>query len=340
MKLDARRTAAFLRDPGPVRAVLLHGDDEGMVRHRAGQLTQAVAGAADDPFRVAWLSREDHARLSEEASAIAMMGGRRVIRVRDAGDGLAAAVTAVLAAPGDSLVVLEAGALPGKSKLRALLEGAANGAALACYPEEGKVLQDALEGGLQAAGLRLDRDALDWLLQHVGGDRGATRGEVEKLILYAGAERSLTLDAVRACVGDQGAVSFDDAVFAATLGDVPGADQAMERTLAEGMAPVAVVRGVLSHLGRLHLARGHMAAGQSAADAARALRPPVFFKRAEDFGRSLQLWDAARLGQAMDEARRVELACKQTGAPDGLLVRRLVLALARAAAARRGRPAG
>lgn len=340
MKLDARRTAAFLRDPGPVRAVLLHGDDEGMVRHRAGQLTQAVAGAADDPFRVAWLSREDHGRLSEEASAIAMMGGRRVVRVRDAGDGLVAAVAAVLAAPGDSLVVLEAGALLGKSKLRALLEGAPNGAALACYPEEGKALQDAIEGGLQAAGLRLDRDALEWLVQHVGSDRGATRGEVEKLILYAGAERSLGLDAVRACVGDQGAVSFDDAVFAATLGDVAGADQAMERTLAEGMAPVAVVRGVLSHLGRLHLARGHMAAGGSAADAARALRPPVFFKRVEDFGRSLQLWDASRLGQAMEEARRVELACKQTGAPDGLLVRRLVLALARAAATRRGRAAG
>jgi len=337
LKLDARRMAAFLRDPGPVRAVLLHGDDEGMVRHRAGQLTQAVVGAADDPFRVAWLSREDHARLAEEASAIAMMGGRRVIRVRDAGDALLAPVTAVLKGPGDSLVVLEAGALPGKSKLRALLEGAANGAALACYPEDGKALQDAVEGGLQAAGVRLDRDAREWLLQRIGGDRGATRGEVEKLILYAGAERSLSLDAVRACVGDQAAVSFDDAVYAATLGDVAGADLAMERTLAEGMAPVAVVRGVLSHLGRLHLARGHMAAGLSAGDAARALRPPVFFKRADDFARSLALWDAGRLGQAMEEARRVELACKQTGAPDALLVRRLVMALARGAAGRRGR---
>ena len=336
MKLDARRLPAFLRDPGPVRAVLLHGDDEGTVRHLAGQLTLAVAGAKDDPFRVAWLSREDHPRLAEEASAISMMGGRRVIRVRDAGDALAAPVKALLDRPGDSLVVLEAGALPGKSKLRALLEAAANGAALACYPEEGKGLRDAVEGGLQAAGLRLDRDALEWLLERVGADRGATRGEVEKLILYAGGERTLGLEGVRACVGDQAAVSFDDAVFAATLGDVAGADLAMERTLAEGMAPVAVVRGVLSHLGRLHLARGHMAAGLSAGDAARALRPPVFFKRAEDFGRSLQLWDAGRLVQAMEEARRVELACKQTGAPDALLVRRLLLGLARGAAARRG----
>ena len=335
MKLDARRMAAFLRDPGAVRVALLHGDDEGMVRHRAGQLTQAVVGARDDPFRVAWLQREDHARLAEEASAIAMMGGRRVVRVRDAGDGLAGPVKAVLDGPGDSLVVLEAGALPGRSKLRALVEAAPAGASLACYPEDGRALRDAIEGGLQAAGLRLDADALEWLLERVGADRGSTRGEVEKLILYAGAERSIGLEAVRACVGDQAAVSFDDAVFAATLGDVALADRSMERTLAEGMAPVAVVRGVLGHLAKLHMARGHMAAGMSAGEAVRALRPPVFFKRMDDFSRSLGLWDAGRLVQAMDDARRVELACKQTGAPDALLVRRLVLGLARGAGGRR-----
>ncbi len=337
MKLDARRAAAFLREPGAARIVLLHGDDEGTVRHRANALTQAVTGQRDDPFRVAWLSREDHPRLMEEATAIAMVGGRRVIRVRDAGDNLAAAVKQVAEGPGDSLVVLESGALPGRSKLRAVVEGLENGAAIACYPEEGKALQDAIEGGLNAAGVRLDADALRWLLDHVGSDRGSTRGEVEKLVLYAGADRRLDLTAVRACVGDLAAVSFDDAVFAAMAGDVAQADVSIERSLAEGMAAVAVVRGMLAHLGRMHLARGHMAAGMSVADAVRALRPPVFFKRIELFSRSLQLWGSARLVLAMDEARRVELACKQTGALDLLLVRRMLLGLARQGAVARSR---
>ena len=335
MKLDARRIPAFLRDPGPARVVLLHGDDEGTVRHRADQLTVAVVGQRDDPFRVAWLAREDHDRLLEEATAIAMLGGRRVVRVRDAVDGLAGPVKLAVEAAGDSLIVLEAGALPGRSKLRALVEGLENGAAMACYPEEGKALRDAIEAGLAAAGVRLDADALEWLLDRVGSDRASTRGEIEKLVLYAGADRRLDLEAVRACVGDQGASSFDDAVFAATLGDAALADRSLERALAEGMAPVAIVRGVGGHLGRLHLARGHMAAGASAADAARALRPPVFFKRVNDFVRALAAWDLRRLAAALQEVRRVELACKQTGAPDALLVRRLVLSLAR-----QGRVAG
>jgi DNA polymerase-3 subunit delta len=85
----------------------------------------------------------------------------------------------------------------------------------------------------------------------------------------------------------------------------------------------------MGHLAKLHQARGRMAAGASADDAVRALRPPVFFKRVGEFTRALSHWDAPRIAHAMGETRRAELACKQTGAPDALLVRRLVLALAR-----------
>ncbi len=232
-------------------------------------------------------------------------------------------------------MVLEAtGSLPARSKLRALVEAMPQGAAIACYPEEGKALEQRIAASLQEAGVTLDPDALAYVADRVGSDSGAVSGEIEKLILYAGEQRRLDLDDVRACVGDAASVAFDDAVFAATSGDARTADRALELAIAEGTAPVAITRGVMQHLARLHQARGHMAAGASAEDAVRMLRPPVFFKRVAEFGRTVRQWDAARLAAAMGEARRVELLCKQTGSPDVLLVRRLVLALARQA----GRP--
>jgi DNA polymerase-3 subunit delta len=330
MKLDARRVAAFLRDPGPVRVVLLHGEDEGLIRQRAEALTVAVVGARDDPFRVAWLGREDHARLAEEATAIAMLGGRRVVRVRDAMDGLTSAVAQAAGAAGDTLVVLEAtGSLPARSKLRTLVDGLPQGVVIACYPEEGRALEQRIAGDLVRAGVQLDPDALAYVADRVGADSGSVAGEIEKLLLYAGEQRRLDLDDVQACVGDAGSAAFDDAVFAATLGDAATADRALELAIAEGTAPVAITRGVMQHLSRLHQARGHMAAGASADEAIGKLRPPVFFKRVAAFSRALRQWDAGRLAAAMAEARRVELMCKQTGAPDVLLVRRLLLALAR-----------
>lgn len=334
MKLDARRAPSFLADPGPVRVALLHGEDEGAVRENAAQLTRAVVGSLDDPFRVAWLAREDHGALLAEAQAIAMTGGRRVVRVREAADGLANAIRAILDAPGDSLVVLEAAALPGRSKLRALVEASPRGASLACYPEDGKALRETIARALAADGVRIDADAMTWLLDHLGADRGAIRGEAEKLALYAGPGGTLDLDAVRACVGDQAALELDDALFAAIAGDLAAADRSIDLALAGGLAPVAATRGALGHLGRLRQARLRMAEGMGAAEAMRTMQPPVFFRRQPHFTRALAAWTEAGLAAAMDAARNTELACKQTGAPDTLLVRRLVLDLARRSAAR------
>ena len=56
-----------------------------------------------------------------------------------------------------------------------------------------------------------------------------------------------------------------------------------------------------------------------------------------DVQRALEVWSAVRLAGAMQAVRRTELACKQTGAQDALLIRQLLLEIARhAAAATRG----
>ena len=58
MKLAPSRIAAFLQRPDPeIRAVLLYGPDEGLVRERAEILARTVCPDLQDPFRVADLRR-------------------------------------------------------------------------------------------------------------------------------------------------------------------------------------------------------------------------------------------------------------------------------------------
>ncbi len=336
MKVDARQVARVLSAPGALRAILLHGEDAGLIRERAAEAVRAAAGTVDDPFRLATLGRDAHDRLEEEVGALSLTGGRRVVWVREAGDALAAPLKRALGGSGDTLVVLEGPGLAGRSKLRAQVEAMPDGAAIACYPEEGRALEAQVERMLGAQGVRIDPDALAWLCARLGADRGATRGEVEKLVLYAGDAGRIALDDAMACTGDAASASLDDAAFAATAGDRAGADLAIERSLGEGVSPVAVARALLGHLHRLRQARLLMEqGGQSAASAMRAMRPPVFFKRTDAFGRALSLWDAAALLRAAEQTQALELACKQTGAPDLLLCRRHVAVLAGQARPRR-----
>jgi DNA polymerase-3 subunit delta len=333
VKLDARQVVGFLRKPGSCRAVLLFGEDEGLIRERAHELTEAVAGSLNDPFRVAELDRDGWPRIAEEMSALSLIGGRRVVRVREVSDAAAEPVRAALRGTGDALLVLEAPGL-GKGKLRTLIEAAPEAAAIGCYPEEGRALQDLIRTVLAELGASADMDAVAWLAEATGGDRAVVRSEVEKLALLAGAGGRIDLEMARASAGDAAGASAEAGLVAATRGDAAAADHEVERALGEGLAAIALLRMALGHLQRLHQARLRMQDGLSAADAVRFMRPPVFYKAVGGMIASVTLWSTENLVRAIDEARLVEIGCKQTGSRQELLVRRFVAGLARQAQGR------
>ncbi|HVZ09293.1 DNA polymerase III subunit delta [Rhodopila sp.] len=334
MKLAPAQIPAFLRDPGHTRVVLLFGEDIGMIRERAEALVKAVAGSLDDPFLVAELARDQLRDLPNEAASLPLMGGRRVVRVREATDAATDAVRTVLKGAAPALVVLEGATLPTRSKLRTLLEADPDGAALGCYPEEGRALETTIRGTLQAVNVGIDPDALSWLSGQLGADRASTRAELEKLALFVGPGNRVDIDAAQTCVGDLAGLSLDDALFAATAGDVGTADRALELALAEGAHAVQVLRTAIGHLQRLHRARLAMEQSNlSAAEAAKTLRPPVFYQRVGAFNRALNLWSAAALQGALTAMAEAERGCKRTGWPDRTLCRNAIMTIARRSAA-------
>lgn len=336
MKLAPARVEAFLREPGPCRVVLLYGEDAGMIHDRAAALVRTVAGSLDDPFRVVELARDEIARLPDEAASLPMTGGRRVVRVRDATDTAAAQIRTILKSNAPGLVVLEAPGLATRSRLRTDLEAAPDGVAIGCYPEEGHALEATIRDTLKQAGVTIEPDALSWLCGQLGADRAATRAELEKLALYAGARGRVDLDAAMACIGDLSGLSLDDALFAATIGDVATTDRALELAIAEGAAPVQVLRAGIMHLQRLQRARLTMdEAGLNAADATKAQRPPLFYRRVAAFNRALGLWSGAAVAAAINGLVEAERGCKRTGWPDQSLCRNAILVVARRAAASR-----
>ncbi len=337
MKIDARRIDAFLADPGSVGVVLLYGDDEGQVRELASGLVRRVAGQLDDPFRVVDLERDAWSGLAAELTSRPLTGGRKVVRVREATDVLTPFVQSCLALQGEGLLVLEARALTGKSKLRALLEKAQNAGVIACYPLDARATGQLVRSVLQADGISVEPDVLEWLPGQLGADQAVSRGEIAKLALYVGPGGIATMEDALACVGDLSGLSVEDAIFAAVQGDVAAADRALELALAEGASPVSVVRQAMMHMQRVLRVLADIQGGSSAEDAVRALRPPLFFRREASFRASLRRWTMKSAEMAVDRLWEAEIGCKRTGSPAETLCRVTLLGLAqRAALAGRG----
>jgi DNA polymerase-3 subunit delta len=328
---------AFVRKPGPdVAAALVFGPDRGLVRERMAAIGRAVAGDTADPFRTVELSaaalKSDPARLFDEAASLAFGGGRRLVIVREAGDGAAELFARFLAEArlDGAFVIVEGGDLPKRSALRVAFQSARKAAAIACYPDDERGSRALIGGILREHGMAADAEALDVLVARLGPDRDLVRGELAKLVLYCDG-KNVSADDVLAVVGDGAEASLEAVAFAACDGDYALFDRAWGRALADGSAPIAALRAALRHVGRLHLARAHRTEGLDAKQAMERLRPPVFYKLADRFRRQLAAWDDARVAAALDQLIEAEIACKATGAPDEMLAYRALANVARMA---------
>jgi DNA polymerase-3 subunit delta len=297
-----------------------------------------------DPFRISELSvdlvRAEPARLADEARSLCLLGGRRVVRLRQASDQATAACRALLALERiEALVIIDAGELASGSSLRRLIEGARHAAAIACYRDEGRDLAAFVDRELAERHLRADADARAWLLEHVGADRGVTRAELDKLALYLGApaeaaSRRVSLDDVAAVVGDSAALGLDDLVHGVALGQLGATERCLERLLGEGQQPVRLVRAQANHFARLHRLAALLEGGEPAAQVIERARPPIHFRRKDSVKAELQLWSAARAARVLARLLEAEIACKTTGWPARVLCRHALFAVCAEAAGR------
>jgi DNA polymerase-3 subunit delta len=328
---DADRFAAA--PPEGLRAALVFGPDAGLVQERAERLMKSVVTDLADPFNVADLNEtvleSDPARLADEAAAISMMGGRRVVRVREAGNGLTSLFETFLdEPPGDALVVVEAGDLSKSAALRKLFEEDEKAAAIACYADTARSLEELVRDALKAEGLSIGPEALADAVSRLGSDRGVSRRELEKLALYCQGRKRVELEDVRAVMGDEAEARAEEASDAAGSGDFARLDLALERLWSAETSVVTVVRAAISHFQRLLLVKENLARGENLDSAMRQLRPSVHFLRADSFKAQARAWSSEKLGDALDMLLEAETLAKTTGVPDEAVCGRTLMNIA------------
>ena len=339
-KIARGRVDGFLRNPGgDLKVALIHGPDRGLCRERAETLAKSVCPDLNDPFRVARLSEDelktDPRRLSDEVSALAMTGGRRVVIAEADGEPAGRLVADIAETPDwESLLIVVAGNLTPRAALRKALEPDPAAAVIACYADDEVSLGQLIDQVFDARKVTASREVRDFVAGSLGGDRLASRGELEKLALFAGEGGELGIEDAARALGDSARLSMDDLVYAAASGDFGGLEKQLRRARDDGLAPVSILRAAQRHLQRLQLARAQIDQGKPAPDAMKSLRPPVMFMFADRFRRQLNLWSRARLAQGMDMAVEAELDCKSTGLPAEAVCERAMMRIAHLA----GRP--
>jgi DNA polymerase-3 subunit delta len=333
----------FLKSPdGGVRAALLYGRDAGMVRERGDALARRIVPDLDDPFDVSALTGADaeaEGALESALTAQSMTGGRRLVRLRLAGEraGADRAAAAALTAHAngelnpDAFFLIEAGALGRDSALRKAAE--AKGidkvcAVIPAYDDEPGDVARMVREGLAADKVLLTNDALTLLVERLPRDRGVARQEIERLALFLGPGSGTQGDAslLEQFFGVEPEASLFEAADNAFGGKLAAAQGHLRRARAEGEGGPATVRAAGLHLAKLRKAATLIAGGADAQGAAKSVG--VFWKQEREFLRQVRAWTLAELDRIQPQVLAADRACKTAGAPDDLISERLVLTIA------------
>jgi len=331
----------FLARPDPeVRAVVLYGRDRGIVRERAGGLAAKIVPNVDDPFDVALLTDgdldSDGARLEGELSALSMMGGRRLVRLRldeKAGPDKQAAEALKAHLEGrlnpDAFFLVEAGNLGRDSALRKAAESAKSGAyCIPCYEDEVGDIARMVRETLSKDKVGLTSEALDLFVGRLPKERGVARQELERLALYLGpgSGAQATPADLEQFLGVEPEASLSDAAADAFGGRLGPAQAGLRRGWAEGESGPAAVRAMGMYAGRLRRTLTLHKSGAGLPEAAKA--SGVFWKQEREFLRQARAWTLPLLDEVQGDVLGADRACKQAGSPDALIAERLALGIA------------
>lgn len=321
MKLTYKDTDSFLkRVPDNIKGVLVYGPDEGQVRERIRTISLQIVSDLSDPFNVVDLmsgeASENSARISDEMNSMSLMGGRKLMKINGADKGLKSPIeNAVKDYDGNNFLVVEGGDLSPSSPVRKLFESEKNLASLACYVQDERSLSSSIPQILSKLGKSIDRDAVQYLSSCLIGDSGSVNSQLEKLAIYAGDNRQITLDDAKACVVDSSDISLEKIVQKAAGGNVIGLEKDLTKSFAEGISAVAILRVSQNYFKKLHFVKSQIEERTDMDSALKSLRPPLFFKDKPVFIGHLNKWSSKRIMSAINGLIKAETLCKKTGYP-------------------------
>jgi DNA polymerase III subunit delta len=296
------------RLPKEIRFYLVHGQDEGLAHERVKAIIRNLLDSDPDPLRLVRLDGDAVARdpgaLADEAYAVSMFGGARVIWIDAQGRDLMPALEPLFTRPPtDCVIVVKAGQLRKGTGLRTAFETSTIRASIECYSDDANALEALIDAEAQAAGLSIAHDARAALVALTGADRQTTRGEIAKLMLYARGKTSITAEDVEAIISDAAPSNLDQVVDQALLGDLQSVETSLTRFFDEGGEADHLMMRLVARLILLHRLRLEMDQGRPFDAACQALyvKLPMSARRA--LARQAERWTSESIAQRLPAVR-------------------------------------
>ncbi|MEO6224842.1 MAG: DNA polymerase III subunit delta [Sphingomicrobium sp.] len=335
MKANRSSIVRAVEQPdGGTRFYLFYGPDEAQSRALAARLAESLSASR---YLISGGSvKSDPALLADEAGAMNLFGGKRLVWIEPAGEDIVEGVSALLELPAtESPVVAIAGALRKTSGLLKLAEASPHALACVSYAPEGEDAQRLVMELGRRVGLRIGPGVAARIATSGGNDQAVIAQELEKLSLYLDASphspKELDHDAVDAVGAEAAEGNFLRLADLAMSGQLAELTDELARLSAGGTEGVPVVRSLQRRLLMLAPARARIERGERPDAVMASVGRGLYSKEKDRLSGLLSKWSADDLAKVADRAQRLQRDLMFSDAPAREALGEELIAIARKA---------
>tara|TARA_Y100000590_G_scaffold187355_1_gene213547 strand:+ start:1043 stop:2068 length:1026 start_codon:yes stop_codon:yes gene_type:complete len=296
MKIASKQFAQNIKTFDPVnlaRLNLIFGDDSGLVKSLAKDITNAVSNG--DELAIEHISAhsiiDQPSALFDSAFAVSMFASLKVIVIDDFVD-LGVKVKKLNETLAELLdmqhqldqtyIVIPALGVDASSSLVKKYEKDADAACVRCFVDSNFDLKKVIVEYFEEKHKTVDAKALIYLQSSLGNDRLITMQEIEKLDIYTADKSNIDLQDCLDCIVSADSVNIFKFCDSVGLKDKNSSQKYLFLLLEEGADYAMILTSVVRHLKRLLIVKSNSEKNGSPVTAEMSkLRPPVFFGKDE-----------------------------------------------------------
>lgn len=314
------------------QGALVFGYDESMIQYYAKKIARLIVSDLKDDFCVREITasqiKENPSLVLDELNALSLMGGRRLVWIKNATESIGSMIDDVLQqVKTNNFLLITGDAFNKNASIRVLCENHPKMLAIICYPDEVNDIRLLIQNTLTQNGYKITPDALGSFLESVGQSRGITLSELDKLMTYQKNDKLITSETIQRVIDNSSTFSFDSLCFAICEGNHANAINFYNQLLESDETPVSIVRKLLTFFNKILLGVHLLQQKKSMEEALKKVLTPAQFKLKPAMSKQLTYWNKKALNTILKQLLETEKNTKTTVLPAELIVARTITSL-------------
>lgn len=302
-----------------ISGCLLYGPELTITRFRFEVIAKKIVNDLADPFLVSQLSsekiKEDKAILTDEFYSIAMLGGRRLIMIKDCDTHTVQALKILLSDPqygrkSDNFILIQGGDMDKSSALRKLVEESQFLMAIPCYEEDATSLRKSISELFVENDIIVEGEIINLMVKNFGKDRNLIVNEVSKIKNYLGDEKKLSLEIFKKITSSNQDENLQDFAVQFASKNYEWCFLRAEKAFEGGNESILLVRNLINYFSKLYSAKVSIEnSGKSIDEAVKSAQ--IFYKIEADFRRNLQSLSLKFIAKSLQSFEKLEINLKK-----------------------------